>query len=218
MSREAVSKSHGVKDQQPVSPVEQHRLHHNGHDLNSPCFIHSHLDNVLESSRKESSYFDAHNPAASSSSTQRTDQREDNGNISKSVLFKKINHDRNRPEPRHRGAQGATEPESESEGEEGSDASTSRNGSSGSYSSDGSTDSQDESDRVRSLTRQLAETAVGVREMSKQLGVLTESTSEKCVIFYADLSPYAFLLMQDVQGYGRQSKVYSSSRKQGTII
>ena len=33
-------------------------------------------------------------------------------------------------------------------------------------------DSQDEEDedRVRSLTRQLAETAVGVREMSKQLG------------------------------------------------
>lgn len=78
--------------------------------------------------------------------------------------------DKNRPEPRHRGAQGATEPESGSDEDSGSDASTDKKNSSASYSQSESGDSQDESDRVRSLTRQLAETAVGVREMSKQLG------------------------------------------------
>lgn len=66
-------------------------------------------------------------------------------------------------EPRHRGAQGAVEPESGSE--DGSDASTSRDLSA--YSED---EDEEDEDHVRSLTRQLAETAVGVREMSKQLG------------------------------------------------
>ncbi|UZJ56914.1 hypothetical protein CBS101457_006234 [Exobasidium rhododendri] len=155
-----------------ISPIEQHRHHHNSQGMNSPCFIHSRLDNVLESSRHDSHYFDSRNSASSSShDTYKTDQTDDTASTSKEKSLQKKNQDRKkRPEPRHRGAQGAVEPESESEGEEGSDASTSKNSSSGSYTGSDNSDSEDDYDRVRSLTRQLAETAVGVREMSKQLG------------------------------------------------
>ena len=157
----------------PLSPSEQHRLHHANQGLSSPCFIHSRLDNVLESSRKDASYFDGHSSSTHGPGISRPQRADSVDTVSAGQLSRGANsHGKNRPEPRHRGAQGAVEPESGSEGdddEEESNASTSRNGSSRQYSDD-SQGSEDEDDRVRSLTRQLAETAVGVREMSKQLG------------------------------------------------
>jgi NAD+ kinase len=78
-----------------------------------------------------------------------------------------------RRDPSHRGPRGAAAPESGDE--EHSHSSDEQGSSDGSYTVSGSGSSYDEEgdsedDRVRSLTRQLAETAVGVREMSKQLG------------------------------------------------
>lgn len=69
----------------------------------------------------------------------------------------------------HRSVQGAVEPDSDDEGTGSDSYSTSGRSNSGSFTLSGSDDDGSES-RVRSLTRQLAETAVGVREMSKQLG------------------------------------------------
>ncbi|PWN34878.1 ATP-NAD kinase, partial [Meira miltonrushii] len=63
---------------------------------------------------------------------------------------------------------GAVEPDSDDEDGSGSSASSSASTSQGDHSSYDSSEEQET--RVRSLTRQLAETAVGVREMSKQLG------------------------------------------------
>lgn len=70
-----------------------------------------------------------------------------------------------RPQPMHRGMRGAVEPESDDEDGSASSASSASTSQVESYIS-----SEEEESRVRSLTRQLAETAVGVREMSKQLG------------------------------------------------
>ncbi|PWN25519.1 ATP-NAD kinase [Jaminaea rosea] len=106
---------------------------------------------------------------------------------------------RQRKAPSHRGPRGAAEPESGESDHEGDDddrvtqqkeaqyhqppplhraASSSSSTSNGTSATSASTSSQgdydaddgDDEDKVRSLTRQLAETAVGVREMSKQLG------------------------------------------------
>lgn len=145
--------------------ADQQRFAHTSPTPQNPCFIHSHLDNVLESSRKEHSYFDSLGSTVSESHQQNNTLRQSANSAQGSR-----GGDKNRPEPRHRGAQGATEPESD---DSESDASTDKNDGSASYSPSESEDSQDESDRVRSLTRQLAETAVGVREMSKQLGEST---------------------------------------------
>lgn len=147
-------------------PADQQRHHHEQSTTpQSPCFIHSKLDR---------SYFDS--VGTSLSNGQESSNSTAKQSIASTSHPTTSNHstrhaqDKNRREPRHRGAQGAVEPESESEEESGSDASTDKNGSNASYSGSGSESSEDESDRVRSLTRQLAETAVGVREMSKQLG------------------------------------------------
>jgi hypothetical protein len=141
------------------SPSEQQRFTYDQSIPPSPCFIHSNLSNG-----RDPSYFDSNDPSHTYGQSSNSGTRQSNASTSSS---NKLN--RNRPEPRHRAAQGAVEPESESEE---SDASTDKNGSSESYTESGSESSEDESDRVRSLTRQLAETAVGVREMSKQLGEL----------------------------------------------
>lgn len=143
-------------------PIEQQRFTYDQSIPPSPCFIHSNLSNG-----RDPSYFDSIGSSSTNGQASSSNARQTNASISSS---NKSALNRNRPEPRHRAAQGAVEPESESEEESGSDASTDKNGSSAGYSDSGSEDSEDESDRVRSLTRQLAETAVGVREMSKQLG------------------------------------------------
>lgn len=165
---------------EPFSADE--RLHFNSatQGMHSPCYIHSRLDSVLETSRRDQAYFSAHHNDQMPSIQQRQQHdanvqnggstSADSGSRSPSQSAK-YQYSKSRPEPRHRGAQGAVEPESGSEGEDGSDASTSRNSSSASYSHSSSDESEEDSDKVRSLTRQLAETAVGVREMSKQLGV-----------------------------------------------
>lgn len=174
----------------------------------SACFVHSYLDSAVGAVRKQqqqqqrrshsrdeagkrrsrdvvdssgdastpresaratpASYFaDSHRGAESSSQDEESHIDEEDATASSDgTVSDGGRQHRSRP-PTHRGPRGAAEPDSDHE--EGYS-------SSGSYESGYS--SQSEDDRVRSLTRQLAETAVGVREMSKQLG---EWARARCV-------------------------------------
>lgn len=179
--------------QAPMPPPGSNSFTPAYNPLSSPCFVHSHLDSAVSgSARRGGNHSEAH-PNSSSAMTlggaassayfdgehgmqSRLEGPSGGRDLANGLAINStpaatagsngtaspLRQRNHRPEPRHRGAQGAVEPESGSE--EGSDASTSRDESA--YSEG---DDEDE-DHVRSLTRQLAETAVGVREMSKQLG------------------------------------------------
>lgn len=137
-----------------------------GSSLQGPCFVHSYLDNVLGSMKRGQSNPDPLVAADAPSEPPEAPSTEDDvaqQDVSDSAKrqAKKLSF---RHPPMYRGMSGAVEPESDNDDM----GSTSQNESESSFLSSGST--EDEESRVRSLTRQLAETAVGVREMSKQLG------------------------------------------------
>ncbi|CEH17827.1 atp-nad kinase [Ceraceosorus bombacis] len=134
--------------------------------LPSPCFVHSYLDAGLGSSARRAW------PNRSDSHVHTS--RERGAEVYAPAGYFESEHEMrsspraaagSRPRrrvhipPSHRHSRGAAEPSSEN----------SHSGSEGGSSTGGSV-SDSESDHMRSLTRQLAETAVGVREMSKQLG------------------------------------------------
>lgn len=172
----------------------EHGRQAGGVALQSPCFVHSYLDNGLGNFRKDQSYFDTHQrespmpalgftsnfhqneyrkPEGAQQSQGTSTQTETNTNPIEQIdgsseVTNRSRRPSSRPEPMHRGMRGAVEPDSDDEDGSGSSASSSASTSQLDHSSYDSNEEQET--RVRSLTRQLAETAVGVREMSKQLG------------------------------------------------